>query len=97
MIRNKLTLRFASRPILTGAALLALMALVSFQSLPASANSQQARSGLKNFQHVFVIMMENTSYSSLIGNPNAPWINSAAKTYGLATSYYGVTHPSQPN
>ena len=41
--------------------------------------------------------MENTGYDSLIGNPNAPWINMAASTYGLATNYYGVTHPSQPN
>lgn len=49
------------------------------------------------FDHVFVIMMENTSYSSLIGNSNAPWINQAAQTYGLAKNYYGVTHPSQPN
>src|SRR6266536_1181031 len=53
--------------------------------------------GIPNFQHVFVIMMENTSYTSLIGNPNAPFINSAAATYGLATNYFGVTHPSQPN
>ena len=55
------------------------------------------RSSLKNFQHVFIIMMENTGYDQLIGNPNAPWINSAAATNGLATSYFGVTHPSQPN
>jgi phospholipase C len=55
------------------------------------------RSTLKNYQHVFIIMMENTGYASLIGNPNAPFINSAAVTYGLATNYFGVTHPSQPN
>jgi hypothetical protein len=55
------------------------------------------RTDLKNFQHVFVVMMENTGYTSLIGNPNAPWINAAAATYGLATSYTGVTHPSQGN
>lgn len=42
-------------------------------------------------------MMENTGFDSLIGNPNAPWINKAAQTYGLATNYFGVTHPSQPN
>jgi phospholipase C len=42
-------------------------------------------------------MMENTSYKSLIGNPNAPWINFAAANYGLATNYFGVAHPSQPN
>src|SRR5206468_11486484 len=51
----------------------------------------------KHYGHVFVIMMENTGYRSLIGNPNAPWINRAVATYGVATSYYGVAHPSQPN
>jgi phosphatidylinositol-3-phosphatase len=55
------------------------------------------RSDLKNYQHVFIIMMENTGYNSLIGNPHAPWINAAAATDGLATGYHGVTHPSQPN
>jgi phospholipase C len=77
-----------------------LLALVAF--LAPQANSTYAagggnRAGLKNFQHVFVIMMENTGYKHLIGNPNAPWINHAATTYGLATNYFGVSHPSQPN
>ena len=65
--------------------------------LAASAHTDVSNGKLKNFQHVFVIMMENTGYKSLIGNANAPWINMAAATYGLATNYYGVTHPSQPN
>lgn len=65
--------------------------------LTASAHTDTSNGKLKNFQHVFIIMMENTSYSSLIGNPNAPWINMAVKTYGSATNYFGVTHPSQPN
>jgi hypothetical protein len=42
-------------------------------------------------------MMENTGFDSLIGNPNAPFINAAAANYGLAKTYYGVAHPSQPN
>jgi len=46
---------------------------------------------------VFVIMMENTGIEALLGNPNAPWINQAVQTYGVAGNYYGVTHPSQPN
>ncbi len=50
-----------------------------------------------DFNHVFVIMMENTGFDTLIGNPNAPFINKAASRNGLATSYFGVTHPSQPN
>ena len=77
------------------AVLVALMApkTGSAQAAPSANN----RSDLENYQHVFVIMMENTGYDSLIGNPNAPWINTAAQTYGIATNYYGVTHPSQPN
>jgi phospholipase C len=79
-------------------AILALMALVVPSALAVGAGSGNgSRSDLKNFQHVFVIMMENTSYKSLIGNPNAPWINFAAANYGLATNYFGVAHPSQPN
>ena len=90
-------IRFVARTVLEGTVLLAVLALVSSQAFAASINRDQSASGLKNFQHVFVIMMENTGYNALIGNPNAPWINQAAQTYGLATNYYGVTHPSQPN
>src|SRR6266516_75312 len=75
---------------------LALASPVAARGLSAQANNSGSR-GLPNFQHIFVIMMENTSYTSLIGNSNAPFINSAAATYGLATKYFGVTHPSQPN
>ena len=84
---------------LAGVALAALMvaAMVAPSSTVRADPGSGNRSQLKNFQHVFIIMMENTSYSSLIGNPNAPWINSAAATYGLATSYFGASHPSQPN
>ena len=73
---------------------LALLALFLPEVLHVQASE---RATLKNYQHVFVIMMENTSYTSLIGNANAPFINSAAATFGLATNYDGVAHPSQPN
>jgi hypothetical protein len=62
-----------------------------------SVSADSSRTNLKNYQHVFVIMMENTGYNLLIGSPNAPWINAAASKYGLAKSYFGVIHPSQPN
>jgi len=70
--------------------------------VPLAASAQLAtldgnNPAMDNLQHVFVIMMENTGYDTLIGNPNAPWINSTAKNYGLAKNYFGVTHPSQPN
>lgn len=47
--------------------------------------------------HVFVVMEENHSYSSVIGNSAAPYLNSLAKKYGLATQYYANTHPSIGN
>ena len=73
------------------------MALVLGASAVLATAPGSTRADLKRFRHVFVIMMENTGYRSLIGNPNARWINAAAATYGLATHYFGVSHPSQPN
>lgn len=47
--------------------------------------------------HVFVVVEENHSYSSVIGNSAMPYLNSLAKTYSLATQYYADTHPSIGN
>lgn len=52
---------------------------------------------LPDFSHVFVIVMENREYGSVIGNATAPYINGLARTYALASSYFGVSHPSLPN
>jgi hypothetical protein len=72
--------------------------LLSVGMLPPSRlGAQERHSDRNNFKHVFVIMMENTGYNALIGNANAPFVNAAASKYGLATDYFGVTHPSQPN
>ena len=50
-----------------------------------------------SFSHVFVIVMENHEYSSVIGNPAAAYTNGLVASYGLATSYYAASHPSLPN
>jgi hypothetical protein len=51
-----------------------------------------------SIKHIFYIMMENHAYSEIVGNTaDAPYINTLASTYGVATHYYGVTHPSLPN
>ena len=47
--------------------------------------------------HVYVVVEENTSYSSVIGSSSMPYLNSLATKYGLATNYYGNTHPSIGN
>lgn len=56
-----------------------------------------AVSGLPSFTHVFLLMEENHSYSSVIGNSSMPYLNSLASQYGLATQYFGDTHPSIGN
>ncbi len=47
--------------------------------------------------HAFVILMENHAYSQILGNTNAPFINSYANSANLATNYYAVGHPSLTN
>jgi hypothetical protein len=47
--------------------------------------------------HVAVVVMENTEYGDVIGSRSAPYINGLARTYGLATRSYAITHPSLPN
>jgi hypothetical protein len=41
--------------------------------------------------------MENKGYNSVMGSPNAPYINSLAQQCGLATNFFAETHPSLPN
>ncbi|NMP24433.1 alkaline phosphatase family protein [Sulfobacillus harzensis] len=49
------------------------------------------------FQHIYVIMMENTGTPQIIGNPHLPYINHLINTYGYDSNYYGVTHESLAN
>jgi phospholipase C len=55
------------------------------------------RAGHPRLDRVFVIMLENHSRSSVIGNANAPFMNKMADRYQMADNYYGFTHPSMPN
>ncbi len=52
---------------------------------------------IPKFAHIFVIVMENKEYGSVIGSSGAPYLNSLAGQYGLATNYFAIGHPSLPN
>jgi acid phosphatase len=60
--------------------------------LPAALNAQVPKSN-----HVVVVLEENHSYSSVIGNAAMPYLNSLASKNVLATQYYANTHPSIGN
>jgi len=42
--------------------------------------------GVRHYDHIFLIMMENHGYGQIFNNPNAPFINKLAKSANLATN-----------
>lgn len=49
------------------------------------------------YDHVVWIVMENTASASIIGSPDAPYINQLARQCGSASRFLAETHPSLPN
>ncbi|MGA9853217.1 MAG: alkaline phosphatase family protein [Gammaproteobacteria bacterium] len=47
--------------------------------------------------HVVIVIEENKSFSTIIGNPDAPYLNQLAKEGALFTDAHAVRHPSEPN
>jgi hypothetical protein len=47
--------------------------------------------------HVIVVVLENHSFSQVIGSPSMPYLNSLANAHSLATNYFGNVHPSIGN
>ena len=99
-------IRAQSAAMLAGAS--ALLGVGLGIGLPASASSRPEvapsyggfeRAPFAHMDHVFVIMMENTTYSDLLNesNPDTSFIQGLASSYGLETDYFGVTHTSLPN
>ena len=81
------------------AVVVASASATAFTSLRTSAAAPtHATSGVPRYQHIFYIMLENHSYDEISGNTaEAPLLNALANEYGLATNYWGVVHPSEPN
>ena len=65
--------------------------------IPAPPPPAPPASTVGKLDHVYVIYLENYGYSNIVGNRNAPYINSLIKTYDSASNYYALTHPSNPN
>ena len=54
-------------------------------------------SALPRPDHILIVVEENKLYAKIIGNPDAPYINSLAARGAVFTNYLSLTHPSQPN
>lgn len=57
----------------------------------------QRRAIVPAFSHVFVVVLENKELDRVRNGGSASYLNGLSAEYGLATEYYGVTHPSLPN
>jgi phosphatidylinositol-3-phosphatase len=81
----------------TGAALTSTLAITSTAVFGGAAPAQAAGT-VPAYDHIFTIIMENYSYSQIIGDPtDAPYIHSLATTYGLGSNSFAAGHPSLPN
>jgi phosphatidylinositol-3-phosphatase len=63
----------------------------------AAAPDNDSRRSERTYDHIFVIVEENTEFGNIIGNPSMPTINALAQKHGSATNYFGTTHPSEGN
>jgi phosphatidylinositol-3-phosphatase len=83
----------AAIAIAAGAATPATSAQVSAATAPAACGQSIHKTPV--IRHVIVIVMENHSYSEVMGH--APFVTAMAKRCGLASDYHAITHPSLPN
>jgi acid phosphatase len=68
------------------------------QALAACAMLQAgAAAALPAFGHVVIVVEENREFTQVIGNPNVPYLNSLAASFGLATNFFADVHPSIGN
>ncbi len=73
------------------------VALVVSLSLGCGNSTAPGGGGGPSFNHVYIVVEENTDYTSVIGSSSMPYLNGLAQQYGLATQYYANTHPSIGN
>jgi len=82
---------------LAGLVMIAALAVMTLAGCAPGATTSHVAGPAPRYQHLFLIVMENSSYDDVIGSSNAPRVNALANQYGLATNYWGVAHPSEPN
>jgi hypothetical protein len=82
---------------LVAALAMALVQGCASEDDPELANIQSAATVVPTYDHVVIVLMENTDYSAIKDNASAPYVNSLMAQGASFTSSHGVTHPSQPN
>src|SRR2546422_6985918 len=78
---------------------IAAIAVMLVLAVDSSCHGSTAPTGVggRSFNHIVMVVEENTDYTSVIGSSSMPYLNGVAQQYGLATQYYANTHPSIGN
>jgi hypothetical protein len=93
-MRTRLLALAAALPLLAGAP----AAAVGITAAPPAASGPCGTlASPPAYRHVIWVWLENHSYSTIIGSPQAPYLNSLATECGLATNYHNITHKSLAN
>ena len=93
-MRTRLLALAAALPLLAGAP----AATVAATGAPAAASGPCGTlTSSPAYTHVIWLWLENHSYSTIIGSPHAPYLNSLAAECGLAINYHNITHKSLAN
>jgi phosphatidylinositol-3-phosphatase len=74
-----------------GAPILICLAMLGLPGAQAKAASVPA------FDHIYLIVMENHDFGTIVGSERAPYLNKLIGRYGLSARYRAIRHPSQPN
>lgn len=74
-----------------------LKTILSTSAIVASTLATAQAQTIPRYDHVVIVIMENQSADQIIGNANAPYINSLANSGAYFSNSHGITHPSQPN
>jgi hypothetical protein len=85
------------RPLRKLAAAFGATALAAVGLAATAGGSAHAANGVPRPDHVVIVIFENTSAGSIIGNSQAPYFNQLANSGADFTNAHAVTHPSEPN
>ncbi|NUU25801.1 MAG: hypothetical protein HOV68_30490 [Streptomycetaceae bacterium] len=89
--RARRSWRAKATAVVASAAVAATAGIVAFTATPASAAT------IPKFDHVVIVVHENTNYENVVGSSQLPYINTLINGGASFTNFHGETHPSQGN
>lgn len=84
-------------PLPAGIEVLRVVSILALTAMVLLSTSSIAAQSLPKPDHIVVVIEENHSFGQIIGESEAPYLNSLVSEGALLTSFFALHHPSQPN